>query len=278
MNPLLTTQTETFRAGEDNLSFYRGRQVKMINCALMFCTTGEADITIDLEKHHVIPNTNIILLPGSILSLTSASKNFLVHYFAYSDEMMRVASFRLEPAFIGRLKEISCFTHTNPGVIESMLGMIKFGTTIFADKENKFKDSIAQNLLQIFLLNTYDKMQRFFPQPELAGNTRKGQLFKKFIWEVRAHCTEQRDVSFYAEHLCISTRYLSAICQEIAKCAAKELIDKFLILEIKLTLQTTNLSLKEVAEHYHFPDQSFFGRYFKKHTGVSPKEYRATQI
>ncbi|NDV80971.1 AraC family transcriptional regulator [Bacteroides sp. 51] len=278
MNPLLTTQTETFRSGEDNLSFYHGRQVKMINGALMFCSSGEADITIDLEKYHIIPNTNIIILPGSVLSLTSASKNFTVHYFAYSDEMMRLASFRLEPAFIGRLKEISCYTHTNPGVIEAILALIKFGTSVYADKENRFKNNIAQNLLQIFFLNTYDKMQRFFPQHELGGSTRKGQLFKKFIWEVRAHCAKQRDVSFYAEHLCISTRYLSAICQEIAKCPAKEIIDKFLILEIKLTLQTTNLSLKEVAEYYRFPDQSFFGRYFKKHTGISPKEYRATQI
>lgn len=278
MNPLLTTQTETFRVGEDNLSFYHGQQIKMTNGALMFCFSGEADITIDLEKHHITPNTNIILLPGSILSLTSASKDFMLHYFAYSDEMMRVACFRLEPAFIGRLKEISCYTHTNPGVIESILSLIKFGTSIYSDKENRFKDAIAQNLLQIFFLNSSDKMQRFFPQNDLGGNTRKGQLFKKFIWEVRTHCAKQRDVSFYAEHLCISTRYLSAICQEIAKCAAKELIDKFLILEIKLTLQTTHLSLKEVAEHYHFPDQSFFGRYFKKHTGISPKEYRATQI
>lgn len=275
MNPLLTTQTETFKAGEDNLSFFREKHIKMSNGAIMFCTQGEADITIDLEKYHAVPNTNIILLPGSVFSISTSSKDFLVHYFAFSDEMMRVACFRMEPAFIGHLKEISCYTHSNPGIIKSTLDLINSGAALYADKENRFKDSIAQNLLQIFFLNTQDKIQRFFPNHELGGNTRKGQLFKKFIWSVHQHCAKQRDVSFYAEELCISTRYLSAICQEVTKHPAKEIIDKFLILEIKLALQTTNLSLKEVAEYYHFPDQSFFGRYFKKHTGISPKEYRA---
>ena len=57
--------------------------------------------------------------------------------------------------------------------------------------------------------------------------------------------------------------------------SAKEIIDENLILELKMALQSTGMSLKEIADKYRFPDQSFFGRYFKKHTGMSPKEYRA---
>ena len=77
MNPLLTTKQETFRAGTDNLEFFRERLLKMNNGALMFCTRGEAIITIDLRKYHIVPNTHITLLPSSIISLTSASKDFL---------------------------------------------------------------------------------------------------------------------------------------------------------------------------------------------------------
>lgn len=67
MNPLLTTKAETFRSGSDNLEFYHNRLIKLTNGVLLFCSGGEAEITIDLEKHHIIPNTNIMLLPGSIL-------------------------------------------------------------------------------------------------------------------------------------------------------------------------------------------------------------------
>ena len=87
MNPLLTTREETFKAGTDNLDFFRKRLLKMNNGILMFCFSGEADITIDLKQYSIVPNTNIIILPNSIFSLTSASKDFCVHYFTFSEEM-----------------------------------------------------------------------------------------------------------------------------------------------------------------------------------------------
>lgn len=157
MNPLLTTKAESFRSGSDNLEFYHNRLVKLTNGVLMFCSGGEAEITIDLEKHHIIPNTNIMLLPGSILSLRSASPDFQIHYFAYSGEMMRVACFRLDPAFMHFMKENSCYTHTRPETIRPILRMIDASAAIYADRENQFRESIAQNLLQIFFLDTYDK-------------------------------------------------------------------------------------------------------------------------
>lgn len=275
MHPLLTIAGEAFKAGEDNLEYFHNKLVKISNGALMYCTCGEADIIVDLKKYHIVPNTNIILLPATILSLTAASDDFHVHYFVFSEEMMKTACFRLEPAFMHFLKEVSCYTHTEPHPKKSILGLIYASAAIYADKENRFRESIAQNLLQIFFLNTYDKVQRYFTYGQIEGSNRKEQLFKKFIQLVRVHCVKQRDVAFYAEQLCISLRYLSAVVQQESDNSAKEIIDEFLIMEIKMTLQSTNMSLKEIAEYYRFPDQSFFGRYFKKHTGMSPKEYRA---
>ena len=136
MNPLLTTKAETFRSGTDNLEFYHNRLIKLTNGVLLFCSGGEAEITIDLEKHHIIPNTNIMLLPGSILSLRSASPDFQIHYFAYSGEMMKVACFRLDPAFMHFMKENSCYTHTRLETIRPILRMIEASAAIYADKEN----------------------------------------------------------------------------------------------------------------------------------------------
>lgn len=247
----------------------------MTNGVLLFCFSGEADIILDLKQYHIVPNTNTIILPNSIFSLTSASKDFSVHYFAFSEEMFRTASFRLNPAFIHFLKENSSYTHTLPEALRSINGLIEASVAIYNDFTNRFRENIAQNLLHIFLLDTYDKVQRLFTQEQIEGSSRKEQLFKKFINLIHTHCTTQRDVTFYAEQLCISTRYLSAITKQMGKDSAKEIIDEFLMLELKVALQSTDLSLKEIADKYRFPDQSFFGRYFKKHTGMSPKEYRA---
>ena len=240
----------------------------------MFCTRGEANITIDLRKYHIVPNTHITLLPSSIISLTSASKDFLVDFFAYSETMFKTACFRLEPPFIHFIKENACYTHTEDEPVRAITGLITASNAIYRDSENLYREAIAQNLLQIFFLDTYDKVQRYFTEEQINGSNRKEELFKKFINLVHTYCTTQRDVVFYADQLCISTRYLSAITKQVAEDSAKEIIDENLILELKMALQSTGMSLKEIADKYRFPDQSFFGRYFKKHTGMSPQRQR----
>ncbi|WP_294591125.1 helix-turn-helix transcriptional regulator [uncultured Bacteroides sp.] len=274
MNPLLTTLQETFRSGTDSLEYFHNRLVKMNNGALIFCIQGAAEITIDLQKYHIVPNTSIIILPKSIFSLISATEDFNARYFAYSDEMFKAACFRLEPPFIHFLKENACYTHTQENPLRSIRGLITASEGIYLDFDNRFRETIAQNLLQIFFFDTFDKVSRLFTPEQIKGSNRREELFKKFIILVHTYCTTQRDVAFYAEQLCISTRYLSSITNKIAKNSAKEIIDEILILELKVALQSTDLSLKEIADKYRFPDQSFFGRYFKKHTGMSPKEYR----
>lgn len=92
------------------------------------------------------------------------------------------------------------------------------------------------------------------------------------------HCTEQREVAFYADRLCISTRYLSTIIRSVAHSTAKEFIDRSVVLEIKMLLGSTELSVQEIAYRLHFPDQSYLGRFFKKHTGVSPTEFRNAKM
>ncbi len=272
MNPLLTTQKEAFRVGKNNLEFFQKRLVKMENGVLFFCTKGEADISIDMEKHHIVPNTNFMLLPNTTLSRISATKDFETHFFAFSEEMFNTASFRLAPPFIHFLKKNASHTHAKNENVLPIMGLIEASNAIYNDTNNLFRRAIAQNLLQIFFLDVYDKTQRFFIQEHREGSNRKEELFKRFISLI--HTYNKRDVSFYAAQLCISPRYLSTITQEIENCSAKSIIDNHLVLELKVALQSTNLSLKEIADNYHFPDQSFFGRFFKKHTGMSPKAFR----
>lgn len=275
MNPLSTDDKEPFKAGTDDMKYFNSHLAKMSNGVLMFCYNGEADIMIDLKKYHVVPNTSVTLIPNCILSMMTATADFKVHYFAYSAEIFRSISFRFPPAFIHFMKENACYTHTQKESLRSVRSLVEASNAVYADKENRFRNTIAQNLLQIFFLDTYDKVQRLFTPEQIEGSSRKEELFKKFILLVQEHCTAQRDVAFYAEKLCISTRYLSVITQQMGENSAKEIIDEFLILELKVALQSTDRSLKEIADRYHFPDQSFFGRFFKKHTGMSPKAFRA---
>lgn len=99
-------------------------------------------------------------------------------------------------------------------------------------------------------------------------------LFHRFVFLAHDYCTEEREVSFYADKLCISARYLSDVVRRTTHQSVKELVDKIVALGIKVLLQSTALPIQEIAYKMHFPDQSYLGRYFKKHTGISPSAFR----
>ena len=84
----------------------------------------------------------------------------------------------------------------------------------------------------------------------------------------------ERSINFYAAKLCISERYLFAVCKKETGQSPKEIINSFLIGTIKNVLLTTDLTLQQIADRLCFPDQSSFGQYFKRHEGISPSEFR----
>ena len=81
-------------------------------------------------------------------------------------------------------------------------------------------------------------------------------------------------MKFYANKLCLTPNYLSGVVKEYTGKTATEWVNDFVILEAKIMLKDTGYSIQEISDRLHFPDQSTFGKYFKKLTGVSPKMYR----
>lgn len=273
MKILHTEKKETFTAGTTGFTDAERQIVKLEDASIAFCRQGNAHIEIDLHTYEITPNTQIVLLPGSILNIIHFSPDFRISFVTCSNELFREVTARLEPSFFRFLKEDPCYVlpkeHTK--VIN---GLVLSMEDLYNDRDNRFRLQMARNYIQNFLLDMYDKTYRLFMQKRPEGVTRQEELFKRFILLVQKHCTTQRDVTFYATELFITARYLSTVIQNVSGTTAKNIIDKHVILEIKALLKSTDLSIQEIAHKLCFPDQSFFGRYFKKHTGISPLKFR----
>ena len=238
----MTTPEEQFTVGESDFAFFGSCPYSIEGGALLFCRGGSAVATIDQYRGEVRADTMLLLLPGSVFLLADRSEDFRVTYCAFSLDLFSEAAFRLDPAFFAALRE--------------------------------------QPIVRLHpRLEAFDKMQRFGSRRQAVSETttRQTELFHRFVSLVHENCAHEREVTFYADRLCISTRYLSTIVRSIAHTTAKEFIDRSVILEIKMLLQSTDLSVQEIAYRLHFPDQSYLGRFFKKHTGESPTEYRNTK-
>ena len=81
-------------------------------------------------------------------------------------------------------------------------------------------------------------------------------------------------MGFYARQLCITPKYLTTLIKRISGLSVSEWIDNYVIIEAKTLLKYSTMSIQEIAYYLNFPNQSFFGKYFKNHTGMTPTAYR----
>ena len=142
-------------------------------------------------------------------------------------------------------------------------------------------DSYRQNdvyVLRALLYEVLMLLDREYKKVNMEEETTSKEVgnihIDKFMKLVESHLKEQHSVQYYADKLCVTTRHLSKTIQQTVGCTAKEWIDDYVILELKVTLHSTALSIQEIANQFNFPDQSYLGRYFKHHTGMSPTAYR----
>lgn len=120
------------------------------------------------------------------------------------------------------------------------------------------------------ILNIYFTNQPLQPLPQ----DKKDLIFQNFMLSLFRSYRKERDVNFYAKKQHISPRYFSSIIKEKSGSSASYWIVQMVITEAKQLLESSDLSIKEIAAQLNFPTQSFFGKYFKQYVGMSPKDYR----
>ena len=266
---------EIFKAGADKNEWLpQGKTMKVDVDTIIFCRKGTAHIEIDLIPYELVANTQLIIIAGSIVHNISNSDDFKISYITFKHEVYDEATAQLEPSFTFFLKEYPC-VQLGEKRINKMNYLVEAMKDFYNEKTNCFRVKIFKNNIQSFLLDVYDKTRTLFKIDKSEEVGRREELFIKFIHLIHKYCPQQREVGFYAEKLYITSRYLSSITQNVADKSAKYIIDKRAIQRIKIMLKYSNMSIQDISYELNFPDQSFFSRYFKKHTGMSPLEYRA---
>lgn len=107
-----------------------------------------------------------------------------------------------------------------------------------------------------------------------TSGVRKMEIYHRFVNEVKKHFKEHKDVEFYASSLCLSAAHLSRIIKAISGKTVRGWIRDYVILEAKVMLQTSNITISQISDSLNFPNPSFFSKYFREATGISPGQYR----
>jgi AraC family transcriptional activator of pobA len=241
---------------------------------ILFLTNGSGTHTIDFRDYQIKPNSIFFLSPGQIHSI-SLSKDIYGYIFLFSQEF-----FLINKTDKNKIVEFPFFYTTsdeNPPLELKEEKDINFLKELFlkaCDEVNQ-NTSESEELIHSILDLILVYCKRLYPVNSLNPAMKKGRwMVKKFKQLIEEQYKENLSVKDYAEMLSITPNHLNETVKSIMGRTASDLIDEKMIIEIKKLLLHTDLTVSEVAYELNFSDQSYFSKFFKKYTGVSPSEFR----
>lgn len=239
---------------------------------------GESRFNINLREFSMIPGDIAICSPGDLLQSVS-------YEGIHQSQTIMISSDFLKEMYIGLNSFMPFFTsqkehpvfHLTENEVKE-LGAFYQLVEESVCVEDYFQNDIVKRLLAAYLYKLGSILYRHRPelQAEAAQPLKREEiLFKQFINLLAEHHCKERRVDFYADQLFLSPKHFSTVIKKVSGKTAGEWIDEYVILEIKTLLKYSPMSIQEVAYYMNFPNPSFFGKYFKHHTGMSPSEYKA---
>jgi len=236
----------------------------------IICIEGTMKGKINLKTHTSISPGIIIILPDQILEYEYMSKDFSGLFIIMSKRFTE--SLNIEEGFSLFLSiRDDPFISLSKEELDALVAYYTILQRAVRKKDNPYRMEVVKNLTKAFFYNTG------YLYHKLSSNETKSKnelLVKKFLSFVQTFYKEQRGVEFYADKLCLTPKYLSKVIKESSGMSANDWIDDYVVLESKALLKTTNMTIQQISDEFNFSSQSFFGKYFKRHVGLSPKEYK----
>ncbi len=264
-----------FYVEEEKTSFFK-YPLRVDGLIIAIREKGETRMSINLREQTIKKNDLVVCPTGNIIQ---SDVNKGIHQ---SQTMMISSNFLKEmyidlnsfmPLFLS-LKGTSVFHLTDEEVQELSPYFHLLEDTV--SSEDKFCKETIRRLLGAYLYKIASLLHRKYPMAEEeAKSVKREELqFNQFITLLKEHHRKERRVDFYAEQLFLSPKHFSTVIKKVSGKTAGEWIDEYVILEAKALLKYSTMSIQEVAYYLNFPNPSFFGKYFRHHTGMSPSEYK----
>ena len=244
------------------------------NGMIILCRQGSAVFNVNF-KAWTLPSGGVItLFPGDLVSVSERTDDFSAGMLVFSPGILREASLDIEHSVYDALREDRCRGDSQvvSNVVSCMFSLL---SEYFHQPECGCLDKLVLCQLKAFFIGFNDYITRF-PEmtPPALGSKRKRSLFNSFMQMLEKDFRKTRDVGWYSSRLSITPKYLNIITRSITGHSVKTLIDHYVILKLKQDLSGTDKPLKQIAWDYNFSDASFFTRYFRQHTGTTPRAWR----
>lgn len=264
----------------NNINSQVNKPGKLNALAIILCSKGVMEVTCNFRRFVMSENTVFISQPHNTLSL-SVTDNFEGYIMVTTETGL--SEYTIDPKHI---PEILDKAYDTPMIrIEKeecdriCRSMEMLSEYIKAESDSPFKSSIIRSAISIFAYLIADTLYSHMPsiEYELKGIKREKEHFNRFMKLLSENYLKRREVGWYADRMNLTPRYLTTTIRKVSGHTVSDWIGMFIIKDAKYLLKHSDMTVQQVAYELNFPNQSFFGKFFKKHTGMSPGKYRSSQ-
>lgn len=243
---------------------------------LMLCIEGNAKVSVYAQEYQLSKDQLLVVLPGQLVSVKEKCENFRISYFLVSsllinDVLKEIP--RLSPLFFIYMRRKHQYKLHGDETFR-IYQYFRLAGNWIKPTDKLFRREYVANLLRLLYLDLYNNYKNSLLKIETSSGRYKEQLAYDFFLLLMTHFRENREIAFYADKLCLSPKYLTSAIKEVSQRSPKEWIVEYLIIEIKTLLKNPALNIQEITMKTNFSNQASMSRFFKKHTGKSPTEYR----
>lgn len=231
---------------------------------------GEIHASFNLVEKHVKAGTLVFIGPGSIINPISITDDVEIYGFGLSPDFpMPFAPGQWPAAFNGQVRDFQL--PASEADIATAMQIIE--TLWHVVHQQDYNRALVSSLVAA-QMHHYDSLFRRLADQQQGLQSREQTIFDRFIYLINQHAVEQHHMAFYASKMCLTERYLGTVVRQASGITAKEWIDRALVTRIKIELRHTNKSVAQISEEMKFPNPSFFSKYFRRLTGMTPLEFR----
>ena len=241
----------------DKMFFREGEVYQLPEPRLLLFMSGEADVHLDLEQFHFERGTVILTTPDVILEFERIGQDVEVCGIAMK-EAVQVAE--------------SIVTNVSAKDSELLLRMMYLLWDMAA--LSPYRREAVLQMVRAMVADVQYIKQASDSSVNRTAISRHQELFQQFKTLVSHHCERERNIPYYADQLHITPHHLSAVISRASGRSAMYWINRAVVLRAKVLLRTSGLLTYEIAERLHFANPPAFNNFFKRETGLTPKEYR----
>ncbi len=239
------------------------------------CHSGKGVLQVNDYKRTLTPDSQLVIIPNISITLLKATDDFDCSFISVSPQLRQKGHFVYNIQLIDALiffKEQNVM-HLSPAERDFFIKMRDLFVIVIQTSPEQYKIPLLSELVQTYF--TWQQSIALAAINATPVNKNPSDIMAaRFLGLVNEHFRTQHRLAFYASQMFISTKYLSSIVMNVTGRSASQWIAVFLVTEAQRLLAGTAMRVAEISDALGFPNQSFFGKFFKRHTGKGPLAYR----